>query len=173
MKDRIYLARFYYRASRNLEETKLLIEANYHFRSKHPNVFFNRDPDSDSIQQSTEFFHMVTLPGLTTDNSRVTLVKLKSTDANMMHHIEDVKYLFTFYDYRVSLPDVVENGKPYIVNGVIQIVDMKGITMRHAAKTSFTILAAAIKYLQKCCPSTLKGLHLVNCPSYINRLFAW
>ncbi|XP_075157427.1 alpha-tocopherol transfer protein-like isoform X2 [Haematobia irritans] len=170
--DRIYLKRFYIKTKGNLKETKMLIEANYSLRCKHPNVFFNRDPQSEEFRKSDELAYFASLPALTPENHRVTIIKLKNTDPQTVNFAENVKHLIMFYDYGVTMPDRVEDDKIYVYDGIIHILDVEGVTMRHAAKASLFTLATILKYFQKYCPCTLMGLHFINCPSYINKLFA-
>ncbi|XP_075157216.1 alpha-tocopherol transfer protein-like [Haematobia irritans] len=169
--DRIYLTRFYYRASENVEETKKLLEGNFCLRRKYPNIFFNRDPEGEDTYNTTTYAYIVALPGQTPDKNRVKLFKLKDPNPNMVHFVEDLKTFIMIYDYYLSLPDLEIQDIPYINGGVIQIIDMEGFSMGHLRRISLRAFAVVLQYLQNFCPGTVKGIHLINCPVYVNVLF--
>uniref|UniRef100_A0A1I8P057 CRAL-TRIO domain-containing protein n=1 Tax=Stomoxys calcitrans TaxID=35570 RepID=A0A1I8P057_STOCA len=175
--DRIYLTRFYLRTSKNIEATKKLLEDNFALRSKYPNIFFNRDPESQETRNTADlasdsaFRYIVPLPGQTPEKERVTLFKLKNTDPEKLHFVDDVKTLIMIYDYCLSMPDLEIQDIPYITEGPIQIIDMQGISMGHVTRTSPKILTVLLQYLQNFCPGTIKGIHLINCPMYVNMMF--
>lgn len=78
-------------------------------------------------------------------------------------------------------------------SGEIPIFDMAGFTWRHATKVVISTLRVYMKYtqvevmnirhkskyrhssvtelLQEAAPVTLRNIHLVNCPSYVDRVF--
>jgi len=79
------------------------------------------------------------------------------------------------------MPDVergTESGKDYVLDeadiaqGDVQIVDIEGYTIRHLAYVSIFVLRIYMKFLQEAYPSRLQAMHVINCPSYLDRLIS-
>ncbi|XP_058974602.1 alpha-tocopherol transfer protein [Musca domestica] len=170
--DRIYLARFYYRSDKDVEATKQLLLGHYDIRKKNSKIFFNRDPDSQNALNTAEFVHFVTLPGLTPDKSQVKLIKLKSSDTNEVHFAEDLANLIMAHDGAASDADLMIDDVPYFAESLIQIVDLDGVSMKHMTHVSLSPLLAFSKFMQKYCPVKITTIHLINCPAYVNNMFA-
>ena len=71
---------------------------------------------------------------------------------------------FTMYDNYV---DKIASGEYFIIDG-------KGFTFRYffeIAKNAST-LRAYMKYIQEVSPFNIKGLHIVNCSSVLEKMFA-
>lgn len=90
-----------------------------------------------------------------------------------VNFMADIRTFIMVNDCRFSLPDIVdENDVGYFSEGVVQVIDMEGFTMKHMTRISFLVFPAFLRYLQRVCPVTIKGIHLINCPNYINKMFA-
>lgn len=86
-----------------------------------------------------------------------------------MHHTEDTRAFFMVTDCRfVTVDD--EAHKEQLSEGEVQIFDMKGTTMRHISRLTISTLRAYIKFLQLAFPVRLKAIHMVNCPTYLDRI---
>lgn len=48
---------------------------------------------------------------------------------------------------------------------------MAGFSWRHATKAVISTLRIYMKYTQEAAPVTLRNIHVVNCPSYVDRVF--
>lgn len=82
-------------------------------------------------------------------------------------------------DARFTMPDVekpkdedYQLNESDIADGDIQIVDIEGYTLRHLAYVSIFVLRIHMKFLQEAYPSRLKTMHVINCPSYLDRLIS-
>lgn len=82
-------------------------------------------------------------------------------------------------DARFTRPDTevaTGSGKDYVLDeadiasGDVQIVDIEGYTLRHLAYISIFVLRIYMKFLQEAYPSRLKAMHVINCPSFLDRL---
>ncbi|XP_017850607.1 alpha-tocopherol transfer protein-like isoform X1 [Drosophila busckii] len=165
----LLLRRFYQCMYCDAEETKKLIEVNYALRNKHPHLFIKRDPlDADS-RRTFDYADILPLPGLTPENYKVSLYCFRDFEASKMHHTEDTRAFFMVADCRfITLDDI---ARPEILSdGEVQIFDMKGTTMRHISRLTISTLRAYIKFLQLAFPVRLKAIHMVNCPSYLDRI---
>ncbi|XP_061398071.1 alpha-tocopherol transfer protein-like [Musca vetustissima] len=170
--DRLVLTRFYFCMNKNVEETKELLEINYSLRNKYPELFIKRDPEDEDTRNTYAFTYMVPLPGLTHRNYRVTYVRFKNPDPKMMHFSQDAKTLLMIGDCRFTMPDAVINDIPVVADGDILVMDMEGYRMQHVAGVSLRTLRIFLKFLQQAYSVRIKGLHFINCPSYLNKIMA-
>lgn len=59
-----------------------------------------------------------------------------------------------------------------LADGDVQIVDMNGYTMRHIAYVSIFVLRVYMKFLQEAYPSRLRAMHIINCPSILDKMMS-
>lgn len=86
-----------------------------------------------------------------------------------MHHTEDTRAFFMVTDCRFITVD--DPARPELLSeGEVQIFDMKGTTMRHISRLTISTLRAYIKFLQVAFPVRLKAIHMINCPTYLDRI---
>ncbi|KAH8414705.1 hypothetical protein KR215_000833 [Drosophila sulfurigaster] len=165
----LLLRRFYQCMYGNVEDTKQLIEVNYALRNKHPHLFIQRDPlDADS-RRTFDYADILPLPGLTPDKYKVSLYCFRDFEPSKMHHTEDTRAFFMVTDCRFITPD--DAAQPDVLSvGEVQIFDMKGTTMRHISRLTISTLRAYVKFLQLAFPVRLKAIHMVNCPTYLDRI---
>ncbi|XP_061399015.1 alpha-tocopherol transfer protein-like [Musca vetustissima] len=168
--DRILLTRFYYCMYKNVEETKNLLEINYTIRNDYPHIFIDRDPTDEDTTNTFAYADMVPLPGLTPENYRITFLRLCDPDPKMMHHTEDTKAFLMITDCRFARPDVVDGDMALLSEGEVQIFDMNGYTMKHVTRLSIRTLRTYLKFLQQAFPVRIKAMHMINCPSYLDKM---
>ncbi|KMZ07831.1 alpha-tocopherol transfer protein-like isoform X2 [Drosophila simulans] len=153
----------------DVEETRKLIEVNYALRNRHPHLFIKRDPlDADS-KRTFDYADILPLPGLTPDKCKVSLYCFRDFEASKMHHTEDTRAFFMVSDCRFVTPDDLANPD-VLSEGEVQIFDMKGTTMRHISRLTISTLRAYIKFLQLAFPVRLRAIHMINCPTYLDRI---
>lgn len=68
-------------------------------------------------------------------------------------------------DLRFVIPD--EAG---MCDGEVPIFDMAGFSLRHVARTVFSSLRVYMKFVQEAHPVRLKAIHVLNCPSYLDKV---
>lgn len=168
--DRLLLKRFYFCMYKDVEETKKLIETNYAIRNKSPHIFIDRDPTDEDSRKTFEYADMVPIPGLTPDNYRITCFRLCDQDPKKMHHTEDTKAFIMVTDYRFSIPDITDGNTSMLSEGEIQIFDMTGYSMKHVTRLTISTLRTYLKFLQLAFPVRIKAIHMINCPSYLDKL---
>lgn len=88
-----------------------------------------------------------------------------------MNHVEDTKVFFMVTDCRFAMPDA-EDDEDIISEGEVQIFDMSGYTLKHVAKLHISTLRTYMKFLQKTLPAQLKAVHMINCPTYLDKIVA-
>ncbi|KAH8386560.1 hypothetical protein KR093_001205 [Drosophila rubida] len=165
----LLLRRFYQCMYGVVEDTKQLIELNYALRNKHPHLFIKRDPLDDDSRRTFDYADILPLPGLTPDKYKVSLYCFRDFEPSKMHHTEDTRAFFMVTDCRFITPD--DAAHPDVLSvGEVQIFDMKGTTMRHISRLTISTLRAYVKFLQLAFPVRLKAIHMVNCPTYLDRI---
>lgn len=96
---------------------------------------------------------------------------------------EESKIFFMMADARFTEVDTIQDAgqdhdQPTRVNdadiaeGDVQIVDINGYTMRHLAYISIFVLRVYMKFVQEAYPSRLRAIHIINCPSFLDRMMA-
>ncbi|XP_075157562.1 alpha-tocopherol transfer protein-like [Haematobia irritans] len=170
---RTLLWRLYKRSLKGVEKTKELIEVNYSIRLKNPHIFANRDPTDKDTENTYAFAHIIPLTELTPTNFHVTVVHFFNPEPKMIHFTEDIKTYIMINDSRFCRPDVLIDGnKGKISDGEVLIVDLDGVTMKFMACCTFRTMMVIFKYLYQAFPDTVKAIHLINCPTYINKILA-
>ncbi|XP_037931848.1 alpha-tocopherol transfer protein-like, partial [Teleopsis dalmanni] len=166
--DRLLLKRFYECMYRNVEDTKKLIRINYKLRNKYDHIFLDRDPNSEQSQNTFAYADLIPLPGLTPENYKVSCYRLHDFDHKKMNHIEDTKSFFMVTDCRFCIPDLPDSDQ--LSEGEVQIFDMNGFSMKHFSRMTIGTMRIYLKFLQEAFPVRLKAVHLINCPTYLDKI---
>uniref|UniRef100_A0A1A9VSE1 CRAL-TRIO domain-containing protein n=1 Tax=Glossina austeni TaxID=7395 RepID=A0A1A9VSE1_GLOAU len=168
--DRLLLKRFYQCMYENVEDAQKLIEINYLIRNSYPHIFLKRDPNDASSRQTFEYADMVPLPGLTKEKYKITFFRLNDPDPKKMNHTEDTKGYIMVTDCRFCSPDLLNDDS--LSEGEVQIFDMTGFSLKHAARFSMSSLRIYMKFLHQAFPVRIKCIHMINCPPYLDRLIS-
>lgn len=81
-------------------------------------------------------------------------------------------------DARFSMPDSdsklsnLSNTATVLSTGEVQLFDMAGFSMQHTTRLSFSVLRIYIRFLQTAFPVRIRQIHMINCPSYLNKIVA-
>uniref|UniRef100_A0A0K8WFM8 Alpha-tocopherol transfer protein-like n=1 Tax=Bactrocera latifrons TaxID=174628 RepID=A0A0K8WFM8_BACLA len=171
--DRILLKRFYRCMYGDLKATKKLIQINYSLRNKHPHIFLERDPTDADSKQTFDYADLVPLPGLTSEGYKVSCYRMVDMDPGKVNHNADTKAFFMVSDCRFNMYDggvSIEGHLETFASGEVQIFDMNGYTLKHLSKMTFSTLRIYMAFLQEALPVHLKAIHIINCPSYLDKV---
>ncbi|TMW49155.1 hypothetical protein DOY81_005745 [Sarcophaga bullata] len=174
------LRRFLKCVNGDLEETKKLLELNYQLRNKSPHLFINRDPNDELTRKAFEAVDMLPLPGVTEDNYKILCFRLVEKDVKMQNTIEGCKAFFLMNDARLIFSDLDDGlqteeeveDMDLLASGEIHILDIANYTLRHIASMSLTTMRTYNHFLVHAYPVRLKALHVINCPTSLNRMMA-
>ncbi|KAG5680463.1 hypothetical protein PVAND_009971 [Polypedilum vanderplanki] len=167
--DDVVLRRFLYSMENDVEEAKKLILHSYSMRTKHSNLFFDRDPIDDKIQKIFEVADLgVPMPNLTACKRRIVINRLIDHDPDKFDFDMIVKAFFLSADMRFSIRD---DDLPLKINcGDIPIFDMTGLSYRHLTKLSLSTLRCYMRFTQEGFPVRLKEIHLINVSPVLSKL---
>nr|XP_016938851.1 alpha-tocopherol transfer protein-like [Drosophila suzukii] len=177
----IVMLRFLKCMAFNVERTKSLVELNYSMRNKHPHLFMDRNMEDEMTAKGLRVSDLLILPGITPQGNKLLFFRMADLDPHTRNSVEETKIFFMMSDARFTMPDVergTESGKDYVLDeadiaqGDVQIVDIEGYTIRHLAYVSIFVLRIYMKFLQEAYPSRLQAMHVINCPSYLDRLIS-
>ncbi|EDV32780.1 uncharacterized protein Dana_GF21967 [Drosophila ananassae] len=176
----IVMLRFMKCLEYNAEKIKALVELNYSLRNKNPHIFIERSIDDDMTAKCLRASDLLVLPGLTPEGNKLVFFRMVDMEPNARNSVEETKIFYMMSDARFTLPDVEKPkdqdqdqlNESDIADGEIQIVDIEGYTLRHLAYVSIFVLRIHMKFLQEAYPSRLKTMHVINCPSYLDRLIS-
>uniref|UniRef100_A0A034WJZ8 Alpha-tocopherol transfer protein n=1 Tax=Bactrocera dorsalis TaxID=27457 RepID=A0A034WJZ8_BACDO len=159
------LERFLYSMFGDVAGAQRLLELNYALRNKYAHIFLQRDPTDQESQQLLQVADLLPLPGLTPDKNKLLLYRLIDFDADKFNFTASIKVFFMMADLRFVLPD--EAG---MCDGEVPIFDMAGYSLRHVARTVLSSLRVYMKFVQEAHPVRLKAIHVLNCPSYLDKV---
>ncbi|BES98362.1 CRAL/TRIO domain [Nesidiocoris tenuis] len=146
----------------SVEKTKNTIDSYFTVRAETPELFSGWD--FDSIQWKNYEFAMV--PKKTQAGYKVLVYRLVETDPSKFNLQDGLKAFFAFNDATLS-----EDG---LCPGYIVILDMKGCSLGHLARVSTQMqhIRTFMIYIQECHPARLKGVHVINSVSFIDKVLS-
>ncbi|XP_023166880.1 alpha-tocopherol transfer protein-like [Drosophila hydei] len=159
------LRRFLHTTRGDVAAAQRLLQLNYAMRNKHPQIFIERDPLDASSQQLLQVADLVPLPGLTPENNKLLFYRLIDHDADKFNFTASIKVFFMVADCRFATET---DGR--LSDGEIPIFDMAGYSLRHLTKTVLSSLRVYMKFVQEAHPVRLKEIHVLNCPSYLDKV---
>ncbi|EDW75104.1 uncharacterized protein Dwil_GK19881 [Drosophila willistoni] len=159
------LRRFLHTTRGDASASQRLLELNYTLRNKHAHIFIDRDPMDASSQQLLQVADLIPLPGLTPENNKLLFYRLIDFDADKFNFTAGIKVFFMVADCRFATEN---DGR--LSDGEIPIFDMAGYTLRHLTKTVLSSLRCYMKFVQEAHPVRLKEIHVINCPSYLDKV---
>ncbi|XP_020807127.1 alpha-tocopherol transfer protein-like [Drosophila serrata] len=173
----IVMLRFLKCMAYDVKKTKALVELNYSMRNKHPHLFMDRNMNDEMTAKGLKVSDCLILPGITPEGNKLLFFRMTDFDPSTRNSVEETKIFFMLSDARFTRPDVeVDDGKEYVLDeadiasGDVQIVDIEGYTLRHLAYVSIFVLRIYMKFLQEAYPCRLKAMHVINCPSFLDKL---
>ena len=105
------------------------------------------------------------MPKMTPDNNRILLIRLVDfVPENLV--FEDAMTVFSMmYDIAIITPEEED-----LADGETLIFDFKGFSARHLARIGISSMRCFIKYLTDAHPLRIKGVHIVNSHSLLDKL---
>ncbi|CAH1119368.1 unnamed protein product [Phaedon cochleariae] len=162
--DDILLRRFLSAAENSIERAKYLIDLFFTIRSQSPEIFSDRDPNQAGIRAIFQIIDYLMLPKRVRNNN-VFLYRITSSNVDDYDFANAVKAFFIVADARMIEEENIPDGE-------IPMFDMKNFSARHLTRIVFPILRKYMMYTQEAHPVRLKEIHLLNVPSFLDRVMA-
>ncbi|KAJ9574053.1 hypothetical protein L9F63_008579 [Diploptera punctata] len=153
-----HLNLFLHSCEGNLMRTKVTMENYFTLRTHTPELFANRNPLSNDIQE----INLVPLAHSSREGYKVLVYRLTNYEPSKLNFTAGIKMFLMYNDMRLA-----EDG---LEPGYIVVFDMKGITLGHLSRINLSIIKKFIVYIQDCHPARLKGIHVINTVSFIDKV---
>ncbi|CRK97995.1 CLUMA_CG011364, isoform A [Clunio marinus] len=168
--DDILLER-YLKVYDNLEKAQDLLKFNLTLRKSGPHLFTNRDVLSSEFQSAKRTFQFCPLPKLTSENHKVTIIRLVDLDHNVFDYVQTVKMVLMCFDVRFIMYDDYDKT---IASGERFVIDTTGLSFRHFLKiaTNISTVRLYMRFLQEAIPFNIKQLHFISSSSVFDKMFS-
>lgn len=133
----------------------------YEIKVNNSKLFLNRDPDSKEVQQCLKSQNCFFLP-ITPEGKLVIFLSLIDLKASNWHFDESAKTCLMVCEECICI-----NGP---TKGIDFLIDMKGTTLAHLTRPSFKTVVTMIKFAFYACPAYIKGIHILNTPSFFDMI---
>lgn len=160
------LRRFLYSCNYSLERTKKTIDSFYTIRSTTPELFANRDPFDKRIQEVFRITDQIPLPTLTPEKYRVFLQRISSPNSYDTYDFVDATKTF------LMIADVRLKEEKEFPAGEVPIMDAANTSLKYLTKVVFPVMKKYMIYVQEGHPVKLQQIHVINCPPFIDKIFA-
>nr|NP_001299303.1 alpha-tocopherol transfer protein-like [Papilio xuthus]BAM19383.1 CRAL/TRIO domain-containing protein [Papilio xuthus] len=138
-----------------IEKVKDKIDASISAKHKMPEFLLNRDPLSPIIDEYLRYGFFAVLPNKTPDNHRVAIFRIKSPREFVV--IEIIKIAFMILDY-IRHNDL-NMGQQYVY-------DLTNVRFSNTVQMTPPVVTKMLYYIFYCHGAKLKGIHLINMPSF-------
>ncbi|RZB40160.1 CRAL TRIO domain containing protein [Asbolus verrucosus] len=144
-----------------VEFARNTIAAYFKCKKNAPELFYNRNIDAEGLKQILDICEAALLPVRTQDNDAIVFGRLKNTS-------------FTKYDFGglvklgAMIAELPLHKNP--PDGVVGVMDFKGISLRHLVKMKPSIVRTILRYVQEGFPCKLKQVHVLNSVSFIDKI---
>ncbi|XP_050430456.1 alpha-tocopherol transfer protein-like isoform X2 [Adelges cooleyi] len=145
-----------------LEQTKSCIDMFYTLKTDAPEFFDNRDISRPELVQALKVLHYGCLPTQTPEGYQIIYHKLQLFEASKYVFNDGVKLLIMAMEACFK----VEGTCP----GYIILFDMRGVRLGHLTRLSISSLRKFFTFIQEGLPVRLKGIHVVNTQSIIDKV---
>ncbi|KAK3927294.1 Alpha-tocopherol transfer protein-like [Frankliniella fusca] len=143
----------------SLERTKEKIDSYYTFRTLLPEFFTNRDPLQPELQEILKLGICFPLPHPDPNGRKIFLLRVGQYDPSRIKLSDVMKLNYINMDITLKEDDRT------IICGDVLIMDMRGVTLSHAAQVQPALLKKASTVYQDAYPVRPQGMHYVYAPA--------
>lgn len=149
----------------SLERTKEKIDSYYTMRTLLPEFFTNRDPMLPELQEILKLGISFPLPHPDPQGRTIFLMRVGQYDPNKIK-LQDIMKL----NY-INMDIVLREDDKTIICGDVLIMDMRGVTLSHAAQLQPGLMKKASTVYQDAYPVRPQGIHYVYPPPSFESMF--
>ncbi|XP_057658030.1 alpha-tocopherol transfer protein-like isoform X1 [Diorhabda carinulata] len=143
--------------------TKKTILSYYYLKKHGPEIYDDRDLNRSDIQLALNTIHMSSIPVRTDDNDVIHYFNIHDTNYRNFELVPIMKVSY-------MLMDVAHEKNP--PNGLIVLIDMKGLSLMHMTRMKMGAIKKYLSFLQEGFPMRLKVIHLINSVYFMDKLLA-
>ncbi|XP_967589.2 alpha-tocopherol transfer protein-like [Tribolium castaneum] len=154
----LFLQSCYYR----IEVAKNAIDNFFTVRTLCPDIF--GAPPIEILKRELTVGSINFLPEQTPEGYRVVLMKLIDTRPEHYHCVSEIN----FTDLTLML-NLHQQGT---CNGLVAIMDMKGLTFGHLTRFNLVAIKKHLFYVQEAVPVRIKGIHHINIVPFTDKIIA-
>nr|CAI5865862.1 unnamed protein product [Callosobruchus analis] len=147
----------------DVEFTKKTILAFYGCKKAAPEIHDNRDLKRPDIKLALNTIHMSSIPIRTDDNCAIHYFKLHDTN----YHNFD---LYAIMKISYMLLDVTLKNNP--PDGLIVVIDMKGLGLLHMTKLKIGAIKKYFHFLQEGFPMQLRVIYVINAVYFMDKIMS-
>lgn len=148
----------------SLEKTKRKLDMYFTMRAAVPEFFTNRDVTSPELKEILDRVCIPTLPGLTPNGRRVTLLHGKVKDYLTPNVADGMKLLLMIGDIRLYEEQTGVAGDVYILDAAVA-------TPAYFAKFTPSIVKKFLICVQDAYPVKLKEVHVINTHPLVDTIY--
>ncbi|XP_059061367.1 alpha-tocopherol transfer protein-like [Achroia grisella] len=156
------LKRFIHSCYYDMDKAKAAAELFFSIRNSSPELFSNRDPESPQMQKTLSIVNLARFQ--ISGNRNLWIWQLNDPGLSKYDYIQDVKMFFLTTDAWLLDEEHLEDSD-------VVIMDVKDITLRFLTKYNMSVARKLAKYQEDALPIRLKQIHLVNAPSFIDKIY--
>ncbi|KAJ3665876.1 hypothetical protein Zmor_001341 [Zophobas morio] len=146
----------------SIEAAKTAIDKYFTRKTLYPHIF--HCPSEDTLRNTASLVMSKVLPKKTPEGNTVFLTRMldyKVENYNFLNLIVVVNCVLTAHLHRHGF-----------VDGLVAVLDFKGGSLGHVARVNLPVLKQSILHLQEGSAVRVKQMHIVNVPSFIDKVMA-
>jgi len=153
---------FYHSCYFDMEQTQNCMEVYYTLKTETPEFFANRDVTRPELVNALNVLDYGCFPIRNPNGYQIVYHKLRIFDASKYVFNDGVKLLIMAMDACFK----VDGTCP----GYIILFDMRGVRLSHLTRLSISSLRKFFTFIQEGLPIRLKGIHVLNTQSIIDKI---
>ncbi|XP_053611368.1 alpha-tocopherol transfer protein-like isoform X2 [Plodia interpunctella] len=161
--DDKFLLRFLHSCYYDVEAATVAMDLFFSIRLSAIDLFSNRDPLSLAMQKTFKITNLAQLR--ISGNRKLWIWQLNDPGLDNYDYAQDAKlFLLSTDAWLLENDDFLEESD-------IVLMDVKDISLKFLTKFNMSIAKKMTRYQQEGMPIRLKEIHIVNAPSYIDKIF--
>ncbi|ENN75018.1 hypothetical protein YQE_08333, partial [Dendroctonus ponderosae] len=151
------IAIFLIACKNDTEATKNCILCFFKYKAAAPEIFANREVESDELTQVRNTTNFAIMPQRTKENYAVLVGVLKDTSYSSFFVDSQVKLLYLLVEL------LLQDNPP---DGLVVVLNLKGVGLMHITRLKISTVKKFFQFLQEAMPTQLKQIHIIN-SSYV------
>ncbi|XP_006614082.1 alpha-tocopherol transfer protein-like [Apis dorsata] len=141
-----------------------LMKRYYKFKLNNPRFYLDLTPSNEQKVLNSDI--TISLPDRTADGCRVILINTgKRWNPKLISGDEIFRSTILLIEMAINEPKTQ-------ICGMHTIINMAGFSLSHITHITPSFAAAVTEWLQRCLPSRIKGIHIVNQPFIFKMVYA-